>query len=53
MDKKDGSIDGVVVSALFSENSNPYVRSKFYFKASYDDFGDINGFLYMGQVTEK
>lgn len=51
--KKDGSIDGVVVSALFSENSNPYVRSKFYFKASYDDFGDINGFLYMGQVTEK
>ena len=51
--KKDGSIDGVVVGALFLQNSEPYVSSKFYFKPKYDDWGDIYGFLYLGELQEK
>ena len=47
------NIDGVVVGALFLQNSEPYVSSKFYFKPKYDDWGDIYGFLYLGELQEK
>jgi S1-C subfamily serine protease len=51
--KKDGTIDGIIVRALFYENSEPYVRSKFYFRANYDSWGDVDRFLYVGEVSEK
>lgn len=51
--KNDGTIDGIIVRALFYENSEPYVRSKFYFRANYDAWSYVDGFLYVGEVTEK
>lgn len=51
--KKDGNIDGIIVSALFSKNLEPYVRSKFYFRPNYYSWGDIDSFLYVGEVTDK
>ncbi|HQA57529.1 MAG TPA: trypsin-like peptidase domain-containing protein [Acetivibrio sp.] len=51
--KKDGTIDGIIVRASFYQNSEFYVRSKFYLRATYDSWGDVEGFLYVGEVTEK
>ena len=52
--KKDGTIDGIIVSAVFSQNYEPCINSKFYFKPEYSYSQDyISGFLYVGVVTEK
>ncbi len=51
--KKDGTIDGIIVRASFYQNSEFYVRSKFYLRATYDSWGDVEGFYYVGEVTEK